>query len=124
MVERATDVADAGLSDQIAQLETEIEQLADTLERCRKAMLVSGVAIAGGAVLILAYVLGAVMFGPAIMVGAIAAVIGGVVVLGSNSGTAKQAGASLLEAETLRGMLIDRIDPRTVGRGTNNSFPE
>ena len=42
-------MADRELSDQIARIEADIEQLADSLDRCRKAMLLSKVAIAAGA---------------------------------------------------------------------------
>ena len=46
------------LRDRIARLEADIEQLADSLDRCRKAMLLSKAAIAAGAILVLAYFLG------------------------------------------------------------------
>ena len=124
MVEIATDVTDADLSGQIAQLEGDIQQLAQTLDRCRKAMLASRVAIGAGAIWILAYLLGAVGFGPTTMVGAIAAVIGGKVLYGSNSSTAKQATAAMMDAEKLRDQLIDQVDPRTVRGGDINSFSE
>lgn len=112
------------LREQIAQLEADIEQLAETLERCRKTTLVSQVAIGAGAIWILAYLIGAVGFVPAAMVGAIAAIIGGVVLYGSNASTAKQAAATMKDAERLRAELIDRVDPRTVGSGGINSFAE
>jgi len=105
----------AGDRDQIGQLEAEIEQLADTLERCRKAMLLAKLIIGAGAIWILAYLLGAVGFGPASMVGAIAAIIGGVVVYGSNVSTSKLTVAAITDAERLRAELIDKVDPRTVG---------
>ena len=53
-------MADANLRDQIARLEADIEQLAEGLDRCRKAMLFAKLAIAAGGILILAYFLGAV----------------------------------------------------------------
>ena len=45
-------------------------------------MLLSKVAIVVGGVLLLAYFLGAISFDPTILIGAIAAIVGGVVVLG------------------------------------------
>jgi hypothetical protein len=42
-------MANGDLRDQIARIESDIEQLAKTLDRCRKAMLLSKVAIAVGA---------------------------------------------------------------------------
>jgi hypothetical protein len=107
-------MADDDLRDQIARLESDIEQLAETLERCRKVMLVSQIIIATGAIGLLAYLLGAVRFEPTLMIGAIAALIGGVVLYGSNSSTSKGAMAAMKDAETLRTELIDRINPQTV----------
>lgn len=116
VVKRATDMVDSDLRDQITQLEADIEQLAETLERCRKAILLSKLSIGVGAVWMLAYLVGAVGFVPAAVVGAIAAIIGGIVVFGSNSTTSKQTMAAMKDAETLRTRLIDRIDPRTVAK--------
>src|SRR5262245_15746526 len=111
------------LRDQIVQLEDDIEQLTETLERCRKAMLVSKVAIGARPLWIRAYLVGAVGLVPTAMVGAIAAVIGGIVLYGSNASTSKQAAAAMKHAERLRSELIDRVDPRAVG-GAITSFSE
>jgi hypothetical protein len=108
------DMANGDLRDQIARIEAEIDELAKTLDRCRKAMLFSKVAIAAGGIWILAYLLGAISFDPAAMIGAIAATIGGVVIFGSNSSTSKQTTAAIKAAETRRAELIDMIDLRTV----------
>jgi hypothetical protein len=108
-------MVDDDLRDQIARIESDIEHLAETLDRCRKAMLLSKVAIGAGAVCVLAYLLGAIGFDPTAMIGAIAAVIGGVVVFGSNSSTSKQTAAAMKAAETQRAKLIDMIDLRAVG---------
>jgi hypothetical protein len=112
---KATGMSDGDLSDQIARIEADVEQLAQTLEGCRKAMALSKVAIAAGGIWIVAYFLGVIRFDPALMVGAIAAIIGGIVVLGSNSSTSRQTMAAIKVAETQRAKLIDMIDPRTVG---------
>jgi hypothetical protein len=108
-------MAEGDLHDQIARIEAEIDELAKTLDGCRKAMLFSKVAIAAGGIWILAYLLGAIRFDPAAMIGAIAATIGGVVIFGSNSSTSKQTTAAMKAAETRRAELIDMIDLRTVG---------
>jgi hypothetical protein len=113
--EMSKDMADGDLHDQIARIEAEIDELAKTLDGCRKAMLFSKVAIAAGGIWILAYLLGAISFDPAAMIGAIAATIGGVVIFGSNSSTSKQTTAAMKAAETRRAELIDMIDLRTVG---------
>ena len=67
--------------------------------------------------LVLGYFLGAIRFDPTLMVGAIAATIGGVVILGSNSSTSQQTIAAMKAAETERDELIDMINPRSVGTG-------
>jgi hypothetical protein len=108
-------MSDNDLHDQIARLEVDIEQLAKTLDGCRKAMLLSKVAIAAGGIWIFPYLLGAIGFEPATVVGALAAIIGGVVVFGSNLSTSKQTIAAIKAAEMRRAQLIDKIDPRAVG---------
>jgi hypothetical protein len=105
-------MSDGDLRVQIARIEVDIEELAKTLDGCRKAMLCSKAAIVAGGIWILAYFLGAIGFDPATTIGAFAAVIGGVVVFGSNSTTSKQTTAA---AEAHRAELIDMIDPRAVG---------
>ena len=80
-------------------------------------MLLSKVAIAGGGIGVLAYFLGPIRFDPTIMIGAIAAIVGGVVVFGSNSSTSKQAMAAMKDAEARKAELIGMIDLRTVGTG-------
>ncbi|MGA8396234.1 MAG: hypothetical protein WB752_11365 [Pseudolabrys sp.] len=108
------DMVDGDLRDQIARLESDIEQLAEGLERCRKAMLLSKGAIAAGGICILAYFLG-IRFEPTIVIGALAAIVGGVVGFGSNSSTAKQTMAAMKVAEAQRTELIGMIDLRSVG---------
>jgi hypothetical protein len=49
------------------------------------------------------------------MIGAIAVVLGGVVVYGSNSSTSKQTTTAMKAAERHRAELIDMIDLREVG---------
>jgi hypothetical protein len=78
-------------------------------------MLFSKFAIAAGGVWIGAYLLGVVRFEPATIVAALAAIIGGVVVFGSNLTTSKQTTAAIKAAETQRAELIDMLDPRSVG---------
>jgi hypothetical protein len=111
---QAAAMTDGDLRDQIAHLEADIEHLADGLDRCRKAMLLSKVAIVAGGIWISAYFFGLIGSDPTILIGALAAIIGGVVVLGSNSSTSKQITAAMKAAETQRAMLIDMIDPRAV----------
>ena len=108
-------MADDDLRDQILRLEAQIGELTAVIESCRKVILVSKVAIAAGGIWLLAFTFGAIRFDSMAMIGALAAVIGGTVVLGSNTSTSKQAVADIKAAEALRAELIDKIDLRLVG---------
>jgi hypothetical protein len=105
---------DGDLHRQILHIEAHIEELADVIERCRKIILISKAAIAAGGALILAIIIGAVGFDPTVMIGAIAAVIGGIVVFGSNTITLKQTTTDMKAAEAQRAELINRMDLRVV----------
>ena len=102
------------LHEQVAALELKIEELSRALERCRKLTLVAKASIAVGGVLLVATVSGMMNFEGAAMIFAIAAVLGGVVLLGSNRTTQQQTAAALATAETALTRLIDEIDPRPV----------
>ena len=108
-------MADGDLRDQILHLEAEIEHLADVVERCRKIILISKLAITVGGTWLLALTLGAIRFDAVAMVGALALVMGGIVVFGSNTSTSKQTTASIQATEALRAELIDKIKLRVVG---------
>jgi hypothetical protein len=109
------------LREQILYIEAHIEELADIIERCRKIILISKVAIAAGGILILATIIGAVGFDPTVLIGAIAVVIGGTVVFGSNTSTLKQTMTDMKVAEAYRTELISRMDLRVVGDGKAES---
>src|SRR5262245_63442825 len=98
------------LHEQILHIEAHIEELTDIIERCQKIILISKVAIAAGGILILAIIIGAVGFDPTVLIGAIAAVIGGTVVFGSNTSTLKQIMIEMKVAEALRAELNCRMD--------------
>ena len=99
-----------------------IEDYAQAIESCRKFMLASRIAIVAGAILLAALVFGVMEFSPMAMVAAFAAVIGGVVLLGSNNSTSQQATAAMQAAEAQRAALIGEIDLRVVG-GRNAAWP-
>ncbi len=104
--------------DEISRIEARLEELAEVSERCRKIILVSKVAIAGGVSLLLVMVLG--LFGPnqVAAIGSIAVVLGGIVSFGSNVSTLRQTTAAMSAADVLRSHLISRIDLRVVGDST------
>jgi hypothetical protein len=101
--------------EEISQIEARIEQLAGIAERCRKIVFVSRAAIAGGAALLLVIMLGLFGSNQVAAIGSIAAVLGGIVSLGSNVSTLRQTMAAIDAAEALRSDLIGRIDLRVVG---------
>src|SRR5262245_65880148 len=117
-------MSDGNLREEISRLEERIEELAEALEKCRKLMLFSKAAIGAGGLLIVAILVGAIRFDPAAMIGALTAVIGGTVLLGSNSSTSQQTEAGLKAAAAQRDELIGMIDLRVVGEGERGSMDE
>jgi len=101
--------------EEIARLETRLEELADALARCRKFRLAAQIAMAGGGLWFAAAVIGVIGFDPAVMIAAIAGVIGGIVMYGSNSTTAEELDAEMKEAEAKRAALIGALHLRVVG---------
>ena len=101
-------------ADEISDIEARIEALAEIAERCRKFILASKLAIAGGAALLLMAILGLFGAGQVAALGSIALVLGGIVSLGSNLSTLRQTVAAIRDAEAIRSELIGGIDLRVV----------
>jgi hypothetical protein len=104
--------------DEISRIEAQLEELAEVSERCRRIILVSKAAIAGGVALPLFMMLGLFGSNEVAAVGSIALVLGGIVLLGSNASTLRQTMATMSAAEALRSDLIRRIDLRMVSDTT------
>src|SRR3984893_9753195 len=104
--------------DEISRIEARLEELAEVSERCRKIILVSKAAIAGGVALLLVMMLGLLGSSQIAAIGSIATVLGGIVSLGSNVSTLRQTMAAMSAAEALRSDLIGRIELRVVGDRT------
>jgi hypothetical protein len=104
--------------DEISRIEARLEELAEVAERCRKIILVSKTAIAIGVALLLVMMLGLVGSNQVAAIGSIAAVLGGIVSLGSNVSTLRQTIAAMNAAEVLRSDLIDGIDLQVVSDRT------
>jgi hypothetical protein len=99
-------------TDEISRIESQLEELAEAAERCRKFILASKAAIAGGAALLLATMLG--LFGFTAALGSLAMILGGIVSLGSNVSTLRQTEEAIGAAELQRSDLISRIELRLV----------
>jgi hypothetical protein len=104
--------------DQIGQLESRIESLNESIERCRKISLGAKISVAAGAVWFALLVLGIVWFNATAFVAALTAVLGGVVLLGSNATTWDETARDLRAAEAARADLIGGIEFRVVGAST------
>ena len=102
-------------TDDISLIEERLEELAEVSERCRKIILASKAAIAGGFAVLVVTVLGLFGSSQVAALGSIAAVLGGIVSLGSNVSTLRQTTDAISAAEMLRSDLIGRIDLRVVG---------
>jgi len=109
--------------DEIARLEAQIEELAEAIESCRKIILASKAAIAVGGILLVAIMVGAIRFDPMAFMAAVAALLGGTVLFGSNSSTSQEKTAALNAAEAQRAEMISRIDLTLVGERNGRRLP-
>ena len=105
---------EGNVHDQMAQLETRIESLTESIARCRKIAVGAKIAIAGGAIWFALLLFWIVRFDATAFVAALTAVLGGIVLLGSNATTWAQTEVDLHAAEGAR---ADLIGQHRVARG-------
>jgi hypothetical protein len=105
------------IHDDIARIEARIEELGEAIERCRKLALAAKIAIGAGAAWIVLTLTWVIPNVPYVTVAALAAVIGGVVLAGSNSTTWKQTEAALAASEAMRADMIEHLQLRVVDEG-------
>jgi hypothetical protein len=103
--------------DDIERLETRIEELSAKIDNCRKFILAARIATAAGGVVLLAIFLGILRPDLTWMAAAMAAVLGGIVLWGSNASTAREASEQLAAAESQRAALIGELDLHLVRSG-------
>ena len=94
---------------EIVAIEEEIEALAERAEQCRKLSLLAKGFVAAGPVLLLLALTGALGRAPALVGLGFAALLGGIVVHGSNRSTLDEIRAGITERERRRAGLIDAI---------------
>jgi hypothetical protein len=99
---------------EIVRLEAQIDELEATIESCRKFILAGRITVAGGGVALIATLLGGIQFNPSVVGIAVAAVLGGIVAVGSNRSTAKEAAHEITAIEAKRAALIGQLDLRLV----------
>lgn len=100
--------------DDIARIEERIEDLHEQVARCGKISLAAKIAIGAGSAWLVLTVLWLVPFVPFMLVAAMAAVIGGIVLLGSNATTWNETEAALRASEAMRAEWIGRLELRVV----------
>jgi hypothetical protein len=105
---------DSDPRDEIARLEERIDGLYARIENCRKFILLAQFALVAGGLVLAAMLFGIVWPDLAVMAAAMTALIGGIVVWGSNASTAKEASKQLAAAEANRAALIGLLDLRTI----------
>ena len=110
---------DDDLRAEIADLEDRIEHLAVSLHRSRKMLVAAKAALWLGAAWIAARLLHLVSFDPLPVLIATTAVIGGIVLLGSTTTSARQTAGEIHELETRRARLIGDIELRVVGSSSH-----
>jgi hypothetical protein len=100
--------------DDIARIEARIEELAEAIERCRKFSLAAKLLIAAGVLWIVLSMLALGSYTPETTLTALAAIILGTVLLGSNRTTWNQTESDMRASEAMRADLIGQLELRVV----------
>lgn len=98
----------------IVRLEAQIDGLEATIETCRKFILAGRIAVASGNGILILLLVGVLHINPSVMAVAIAAVLGGIVAVGSNRSTSRAATDELTALEAKRSTLIRQLELRFV----------
>jgi hypothetical protein len=105
------------LHQQIADLETEIDDLSEAAERCRKSMVVARVAIIAGVLLVGASLAGLVETDALVLVIGIAAALAGIGLLGSSRGSLEHITGRIRASEARRDEMIAGMSLQSVQDG-------
>jgi hypothetical protein len=102
------------LHQQIADLESRIDDLSQAAERCRKSMIVARVAVLAGVLLVGASLAGMVRTDGLVLVIGIAATLAGIGLLGSSLGSLEEITGKIQTSEARRDGMIDGMSLPTV----------
>jgi hypothetical protein len=94
---------------EITRLEAEIDRLARVTESCRKVILIAKVAMALAVLVLLVTVTGLIRVDQIVPLAAVAAILGGITVAGSNARTLREVTANMRAAEARRAELIGEL---------------
>ena len=108
---------DVVTAEDIARIEARIEELNEAIARCRKFSLAAKIAIGAGSAWVALTLLLLVPYVPYLTIGALAFVIGGIVLLGSNATTWQETERALAASEAMRADMIGRLELRVVDEG-------
>ena len=100
---------------ELVRLEGQIDRLNDQLAWCGKISIAAKIAVGFGALWFALALIGLLPFGATAFAGTIAAMLGGVVLLGSNATTWDQTEATLRDTQAARAALIGQLSLRLVG---------
>lgn len=100
--------------DDIADLEGEIDALAEAAERCRKIMAVAKATIAVGAITFVVAVLGLWRVDALLLLASVTGILAGIAIFGSHRSTLQELTSEIAAREARRLELIDAMDLRLV----------
>ena len=109
------------LHQQIADLESEIDDLAEAAERCRKSMIVARVAIIAGVLLAGASLSGLIRTDALVLVIGIAATLAGIGLLGSSRGSLEHITDKIRASAARRHGIIDGMSLQSVQDSSRGS---
>ncbi len=92
--------------EEVAQIEAEMEALAEKIEHGRKVAVLAKALVAAGSLALVLLVVGVLRGSPGVLLFGIAAVLGGFTLLGSNRTTTDQFRERLSDAQAKRNALI------------------
>jgi hypothetical protein len=104
------------VSNDIADIENEIDALAEAAERCQKIMIVARFAIAAGGIIVATLVLGLVRPDALVLLSSITGILAGIALYGSHRSTLEDFRNRIAAHEAHRSNLIDAMDLPVVER--------